>query len=571
MFDIKVDLRDREVKFDPPIESCHRGNGIRDIITKVVNDFISLAIQMPRLDTNNGDYLVEIKDQFELFGSMQVISSHLEEIEDATRNFISQYKEQEFLWKETLQENFQAFLESGDDPREKIHKKINADGEEEEDETFKWMAEKILDKVQTKKPSLEAFDEKITFLTKVKQQISEMKTSIDIGWLKVNSTPLIKELQKTVNEWIEAYTSFLLTNTIKEVNNIQKFIDEVTNGIKVLPEGSETKREKELLMQVMTHLRDVKMIKDRTLEEIEPMKRTIMLLKKHQVKMDEDFLVKLENSKTALIEVSEKALGPVKEAILPLQNQEAGNIKKQLSDFAKKVNEFRHKFQSHCPYHVEESSTRVIDSAYEVISEFYNQTLEIEEEAKKLNNLETLFDLQKSSYKQLRDCKVELCNLKYMWDLISLIDLQFEAWKSTLWDKIDTEQLTQLIKEMQTKQTNPQNASNKEIKNWKAFVGLNDRVKNMNTILPLISQLHSKFMQERHWKKLMTITSKTINFNSPNFCLEDLIKLHLYRYAEDVTELVDSAQKESKIENNLVRIKRVWEEQNFTFLDYKDT
>jgi dynein heavy chain len=47
----------------------------------------------------------------------------------------------------------------------------------------------------------------------------------------------------------------------------------------------------------------------------------------------------------------------------------------------------------------------------------------------------------------------------------------------------------------------------------------------MNTILPLISQLHSKFMQERHWKKLMKITGKSINFNSPNFCLEDLIKL----------------------------------------------
>jgi hypothetical protein len=38
-----------------------------------------------------------------------------------------------------------------------------------------------------------------------------------------------------------------------------------------------------------------------------------MLLKKHQFKMDEDFLVKLENSKTALVDVSEKAMGPVKE------------------------------------------------------------------------------------------------------------------------------------------------------------------------------------------------------------------------------------------------------------------
>ena len=44
MFDIKVDLRDREVRFDPPIETCSRNNGIRDIITKIINDFISLAI-----------------------------------------------------------------------------------------------------------------------------------------------------------------------------------------------------------------------------------------------------------------------------------------------------------------------------------------------------------------------------------------------------------------------------------------------------------------------------------------------------------------------------------------------
>jgi hypothetical protein len=74
-----------------------------------------------------------------------------------------------------------------------------------------------------------------------------------------------------------------------------------------------------------------------------------------------------------------------------------------------------------------------------------------------------------------------------MWDLIALIDYQFEAWKSTLWDKIDVEQLMQLIKEMQTKQCYPMAPQNKDIKNWKAFGALNDRVKNMNTILPLIS------------------------------------------------------------------------------------
>lgn len=49
------------------------------------------------------------------------------------------------------------------------------------------------------------------------------------------------------------------------------------------------------------------------MDSIEPMKETILLLKKHQLKMDTDYLVGLENSKTALNEVAMKALGPVKE------------------------------------------------------------------------------------------------------------------------------------------------------------------------------------------------------------------------------------------------------------------
>jgi hypothetical protein len=118
MFDVRVDLVDRGITFDPPVGTTPRDNGIRDIIMKIINDFISISIQMPRLDTNNGDYLVEIKDQFELFGSMEIVSHNLQEIEEATDSFIQQYKEFKFLWEETLEESFQAFLDTGIDPRE---------------------------------------------------------------------------------------------------------------------------------------------------------------------------------------------------------------------------------------------------------------------------------------------------------------------------------------------------------------------------------------------------------------------------------------------------------------------
>jgi hypothetical protein len=77
------------------------------------------------------------------------------------------------------------------------------------------MAEKILDGVQSKKPGLDVFDEKITSLTQIKNEVTAMKTSVDIGWLRINATPLIKELSNTVAHWIDVYTSFLLDNTTK--------------------------------------------------------------------------------------------------------------------------------------------------------------------------------------------------------------------------------------------------------------------------------------------------------------------------------------------------------------------
>jgi hypothetical protein len=97
------------------------------------------------------------------------------------------------------------------------------------------MASKILDGVTTRQPSLEAFDEKISQLHEVKARIQDMKPSSDIGWLRVNSQPLINSLKQIVNQWIERFTSFLLNNTTTQLKNINLFLTEVSEGIKELP------------------------------------------------------------------------------------------------------------------------------------------------------------------------------------------------------------------------------------------------------------------------------------------------------------------------------------------------
>jgi hypothetical protein len=256
IFDIKVALADRMVQFDPSIGCNEQGNGIRDIINLIVEHFISLAIQMPaRLDSPTGDYLVEIKDQFQLFGTIQRITHNLDEIEKASSEFLDQYSDIAFLWEKDLETSFQEFLNQGPDMRdtflEKLKQKKEENKESMEDEqmeleieNFDAMSRKILDSVVTKQPSLEIFDAEITRLYEYKQRISRIPPSADIGWLKVNSSPLIKELQTIINAWIDRFTSFLYDNTTKQMNNIQGFVSEVQSGIKVLPKDLNTDRDK---------------------------------------------------------------------------------------------------------------------------------------------------------------------------------------------------------------------------------------------------------------------------------------------------------------------------------------
>lgn len=107
IFDIKVSLQDRAVQFDPSISCNERENGIRDIINAIVGQFISLAIQMPaRLDSPTGDYLVEIKDQFQLFGTIQRITDNLDRIETASTEHLAQYADIAFLWEQDLETSF---------------------------------------------------------------------------------------------------------------------------------------------------------------------------------------------------------------------------------------------------------------------------------------------------------------------------------------------------------------------------------------------------------------------------------------------------------------------------------
>jgi len=86
------------------------------------------------------------------------------------------------------------------------------------------------------------------------------------------------------------------------------------------------------------------------------------------------------------------------------------------------------------------------------------------------NALEKLFELQKSNYKAIKECFMDLKNLKIMWDAISMVNYQYNDWMGKQWRNIKADIFQEINKTLATQlKTLP-----KEIRNYKGYAVIVD-------------------------------------------------------------------------------------------------
>lgn len=109
-------------------------------------------------------------------------------------------------------------------------------------------------------PELRCFDEKINFFESLRTEIAEMRTPVDIYWLRVNAQPLKVQLSQLAAVWATHYTDFLHKCCINRIDAVTAFINRMHAFLSTKPptEDDEEPADKETLYNFMTHIRDVK-------------------------------------------------------------------------------------------------------------------------------------------------------------------------------------------------------------------------------------------------------------------------------------------------------------------------
>ena len=88
------------------------------------------------------------------------------------------------------------------------------------------------------------------------------------------------------------------------------------------------------------------------------------------------------------------------------------------------------------------------EDAIAILDEYNQKTMDMIERAKDYNNLELLFDMAMSGYRQLKNSQEDLVLLRNLWDNVALVQSTFKEWNVTLWDRIDTDDLLFKVKEL---------------------------------------------------------------------------------------------------------------------------
>lgn len=228
---------------------------------------------------------------------------------------------------------------------------------------------------------------------------------------------------------------------------------------------------------------------------------------------------------------------------------------------------FRNKFRAEAPFAFKGS----VEEAYKQLEGHAANLLEKDEQVRKFNELEDLFELQVSKYPETQDTRTELRLLKGLWDTKSMVGNTYVKWRTALWSQINTEVLEDENR-LLLRQLRKQGNDFPVVKGWQIYRDIEDSIKNIGVVLPLINDLHSPAIRVRHWKSLAEVCGvKTVNPNDPKFTMDDMMELNLHSHVEDVSMIVEMAQKELKIENKLEIIETAWKDMELHYMPHKDT
>uniref|UniRef100_A0A4W3K7X4 Dynein axonemal heavy chain 17 n=1 Tax=Callorhinchus milii TaxID=7868 RepID=A0A4W3K7X4_CALMI len=520
LFEVRLELDESDTVFRP---SLGIGSEFYALMERLMNDVYNIVGLVPRLAKHHPRkrYQIDLEEMADLSEMREDIMSQVISVMKMAADYESSFDSYSYLWVDDRSEFLDEFLMYG---RVLTPEEIESYGE---------------GGVPQSPPTLEQFKNQIDLYEKIYDEVAKFEsTKLFHGWFQLDCRPFRQSLLNVIKRWSLMFKQYLINHVTNSLSTLKTFIEETNDELtKPMKEG-----DLEGLIKVMGYLKSVKDRQMTTDHMFEPLRQTIELLNSYNEELPEEVHAQLHELPEQWNNTKKIALH-CKHAVAPLQANEVNVIRRKCLRFEINQHGFRKKFKAKAPF----------DYDHKIPYKAQKKILTMEDELQALSQSANLFEVSIPDCKRLKSCRKEIVLLKELWDMIFLVRVSIDDWKTTQWKNISVEYMDSECKKF----AKDIRSLDKEIRAWDTYTGLDKMIKNTITSLKAVSELQNSAIRDRHWQQLMHATKVEFAM-SENTTLSDLLSLQLHNFEDEVRDIVDKAVKESGMEKVLNSLDNIW-------------
>ena len=356
----------------------------------------------------------------------------------------------------------------------------------------------------------------------------------------------------------------MATRVTDELSRLAKWEETALKDLAIDPnKGADEDKQRDLLLKVNGRIFEFKETQNDFELQLDVLKDAIALLSKHGEKMEKatQQMVEVDDSWAAV-----KKQAPIaKELGRNVQEREAKKIQTNIQSFENDIKSYEFEFKQKQMFTFDTG----VEQGYVDCIKAHKELLEHDKKWDDLSGFAKIFEfpeLMEPSKVITTALHQQTSQMLQMWHFVDMITSQVDMWKTTLWNDLNCEEIEDGAKGLY-KQLR---GLDKFVKQSDVYLKTETNVKNFMSTMPLIAELRHPAMRDRHWNMIMELTGIKFVIDD-KFKLDNLIALQLHNFEDDVSEVVNRAQKEEKMEQALTKIEGIWVSLEFVFTQHKDT
>ena len=395
---------------------------------------------------------------------------------------------------------------------------------------------------QTKK--LSTFEMDIQKHRDTQLDIQNEDVSDNINFIQVDYSGLKAELIAFATDWQARLTGLLNENAKQILDAVLEEIELSTTQLTIVPLNLDELSEQILLLE------DLNNKEKETETSFDPLEEMYSALAKFDVIVSEDEQSALTSLRQTWATFKNTKREAAKSMAKSKQNMRE-NLLNDVASYNAELTRYRKETKTALPIHDGDLSPT---EAFDKINQAKRRSMKLRKRGERLAPGMKIFNLEPPTAQEIADTEAEIVLLEKIWGVADSFETNWAQWKDGLFRDLDTQAMEQTA--LGYKKTVVK--LGREIKKWRTFGVIKDRVEQFLKTLPLITDLRNNAMRTRHWDSLRKEIKKDFDPSSDDFTLDAVFTLGINLHSEFIADLSSTANKELNIEISLKTIANDW-------------